>query len=149
MKLNEITEIVHPTSKLDIDNLAYVVYDEHGKEVNRHKFKFVYDSSPAMRAAAKEAAQLRAAFSKKYKEQKEREAEAKPLSKLEEEYAKIKAKWDKYYRTIWPSGKGPSALDAETTEVYLAQMDKWMERLMQLNLSVRSSVILGTYKATK
>jgi hypothetical protein len=140
MKIFEIE--TEPRVELDLPNKVYIVYDENGKEYSRHPFKEVWDSSPAKRAAQQDYGNVKIEL----KKAKDKAAEGAPLSKYEQEYTDIHAKWKQYYQTVFPRDKAPSILDSETKKVYLDQMDKWMTRLEQLNQFVRRSVILGTYK---
>jgi hypothetical protein len=144
MRLFEISG--QPEVKLDIDNNVYIVYDETGKEFSRHTFQHVWDSSPAKRAAESDVRDLKIKLRSARAEQSVKAIEAKPLTKFEEEYLEIQAKWQRYYNILFPRDKSSSSLDDETKQIYTDQMDKWMSRLEQLNQVVRKSVIDRTYK---
>jgi hypothetical protein len=146
MRLNEIES--KPESKLDIDNKVYIVYDENGQEYSRHPFKEVWDSSPARNAATNDVRNLISKLRIARDNQSKKDIEAKPLSKLEQEYIVIHSKWQKYFDAMFskdPSKRLPD-LDDETKQVYTDQMDKWMARLDQIGQVVRKSIINGTYK---
>jgi len=146
MRLFEIEN--WPESKLDIDNKVYIVYDETGKEISRHAFQHVWDSSPAKRAAEAEVRELRIKLGAARREKDKQAAEAKPLSDLEKEYIEINRKWQRYFDAMYSkdTSKRVNGLDDESVQVYNDQMDKWMKRMEQLGRSVRKSVINGTYK---
>jgi len=146
MRLDEIES--QPRSELDADAKTYIVYDENGKEFSRHPFQHVWDSSPAMRAAKADVLKLRTELYKVRSAKGKEEAEAKPLSRIEQEYVDILGKWQRYYDTMFSKdpNKRLQNIDDETKKVYIDQMDKWMKRLEQLNGSVRKSVQMGTRK---
>ena len=146
--LENISRPGEPTSKLDIDNKVYIVYDENGKEFSRHTFQHVWDSSSARNAAEKDARDLKIKLRVSKEEQSKKDIESKPLSGLEQEYINTHAKWQKYFDTMYskdPNKRLPN-LDDETKQLYTDQMDKWMKRLEQLGQVVRKSIINGTYK---
>ena len=146
MRINEVES--QPYSKLDLPNKVYIVYDENGNEVNRHPFKEVWDSSPARNAAQKDVNDMKIALRKSKAEGDARNAEAKPLSKFEQEYMDIHSKWQRYYDAMF--SKDPNRrltdIDNETKQIYTDQMDKWMKRMEQLAQVVRKSIMNGTYK---
>lgn len=142
MRLFEITS--KPRYEIDLPNKVYIVYDQNGNEYSRHKFEHVWNSSPTRDAAEKDVLKL----INIQKAEDNRLYDERPLTKFEQEYVQTKAKWQKYFDILYPKDKSPSGLDSETQEIYMQQMDIWMNRLQQLNSLVRNSVILGTYKPT-
>ena len=137
-----------PYWELSIDDKTYIVFDQDGKEVGRHTFQHVWDSSPARNAAQKDVNDMKVALSKAKSIDDARRAEAKPLSNLEQEYITIQRKWQKYYDAMFAKdlSKRLPNIDDETKQVYSDQMVKWMTRMEQLGPIVRRSVIDGTYK---
>lgn len=149
MRINEIES--WPEVKLGIDNKVYIVYDENSKEISRHAFQHVWDSSPAKHAAEAEVRELRIKLRTDRDARSKQAAEAKPLSDLEKEYIEIQCKWQRYFDAMYSRdpNKKLSNLDDETRQVYTDQIDKWGKRMDQLARVVRKSVIAGTYKPTQ
>lgn len=137
-----------PETKLDIDNKVYIVYDENGKEYSRHTFQHVWDSSPAKRAAEKDANDLRAKQRRREAEQYAISAEAKPLSKVEDRYYNLDQSVKKYQKYIFPKTPEDDILDKETRELYLNTATDWMNEMNRLASggTIRKSLINGTYK---
>jgi hypothetical protein len=152
MKYSDLLENVskpgEPSWKLDIDNKVYIVYDEAGKEVNRHQFQHVWDSSPARNAAQKDVTDMKVALRKAKSEQDAKDAEAKPLSRLEQEYRDLERSVTKYNKYIYPKTPEDDILDDETRDLYMQQSIKWMEKMQKYanGGTIRKSLINGTYK---
>lgn len=137
-----------PEAKLDIDNKVYIVYDENGKEYSRHTFQHVWDSSPAKRAAEKDANELKVQQRRRQSEKDAIAAEAKPLSRLEQEYYDLDKSVARYNKYIYPKTPEDDIIDNETREVYMQQSIQWMNKMQRYadNGTIRKSLINGTYK---
>lgn len=130
------------------DEKSYVVYDETGKELSRHTYQHVWDSSPAMRAAN---ADLKPLIHKQYSAKKAADAaaaEAKPLSDLEKRYQELSRKVDRYNRYIYPKTAEDDILDKETRDIYIRQSTEWLNLMNRYanGGTIRKSLIDGTYK---
>ncbi len=137
-----------PEVRLDIDNKVYIVYDENGKEYSRHEFQHVWDSSPAKRAAESDARELKIKFGKDRAEKTKQDAEAKPLSNLEQMYLELDGKVKHYQKYIFPKTPEDDILDKETRDIYLDTANKWLEKMNRFAAAgtIRKSLINGTYK---
>lgn len=146
MRIFEIQN--RPQSKLDLENKVYIVYDEGGKEYSRHTFQHVWDSSPAKRAAEKDANDLKIAQRKKQSKKDAILAELKPLSSLEQMYIELDRKQKHYLKYIYPKTPEDNILDQETRELYIKTATAWLEKMNRLSSggTIRKSVIDGTYK---
>lgn len=155
MKYKDLFESKNPGYKpgepfwqLDIDNKVYTVHHPDGTEVSRHPFQFVWDSSPAKRAAVVDYNQLK---TRSYQEKKKRDddfAESKPLSNVEKKYFDLHKSVEKYQKYIWPKLPEDDILDDETRQLYIQTATKWLDEMNRLAAggTIRKSIINGTYK---
>ena len=134
--------------ELEVDDKAYVVYDENGKEVGRHAFPAIWDSSGARNAAQKDVNAMNVALRAAHKDMIAKQAEAKPLSQIEQMYYDLDQKVKHYQKYIFPKTPEDDILDKETRDLYLDTANKWLEKMIKLGTSpgIRKSVINGTYK---
>ena len=137
-----------PYWELDPENKVYTVHLPDGKEVSRHPFQHVWDSSPAMRKAKED---YRGVYDEYYKKKKADDyaiAQAKPLGELEQRYYKLSLAVKNYSRYIWPKTPEDDFIDKETRDLYLKTANKWLEEMNRLSASgiIRKSLIDGTYK---
>jgi hypothetical protein len=137
-----------PYWELDVENKVYTVHQPDGTEVARHPFQHVWDSSPAMRAAKEDYSKVYDVYYKKKKAQDAAEAEAKPLSRLEQMYLELAGKVKRYQKYIFPKTPEDDILDKETRDLYLDTASKWIQKMNMYaeGGTIRRSIVDGTYK---